>query len=131
MIYIKEFKNLNNKKGVLLNAFLTDYYDAEWEYKVNKLKKIINNLPNMVSPSIGHYKGLGFQTILDTDMKNAKTLAENISENFKESTIVLSEIEFDYKENIPVGHYQDSSFVKPGRFFDKLIKDKKIGIYII
>jgi len=128
---IATFNNFKNiKKGVLLNLFVCDYNDPEWINKVTQLNNIIKELPNIVTPSKGHYKGLALQTILGVSLDDAKEIANNILEKLDSSLVVLSEIEFIHK-NIPIGHYQDDSLVKPGRYFDKLVKNDKKGLYII
>lgn len=130
-IMIKKFENFNNiKKGILLNIFVSDYNDPKWADRTNILKKILEELPNIVQPSMGHSKGLALQTILGVDIKEAKLLAESILKKLDGSLIVLSEIEFENK-NIPVGHMQDEGFIKQGRYFDKLAKENRKGIYII
>lgn len=129
MIHLKTFnENSKFQRKTIMNLFICEYESPNW----NESIKIFNSLqlPTSVEISKGHHIGLAFQILLDTNIEQSEKLAKEILIKFPElPLIVISEVDIEMKE-MPIGYYFDKSLWEPGRYFDKLVRDGKRGLFI-
>lgn len=128
MKYLKLFESDMVKKTIM-NIFLCNYKSDFWEESISIFKSL--NFPTTVEISKGSHRGLSYQILLDVNLEEAKILADDIINKFPETPlIVISEVIVEMK-NSPIGHWQDDSLVKPGRYFDKLVREQKTGFFVL
>lgn len=128
MKHIKLFENFIYK--TLMNLYICDrgVNNDIWI----KSTEIINNFnfPIWINPSFGHWKGYGMQIVLDANLKESIEISKNLINKLPITPlIVLYPINLN-KSELPIGEYYDNQLIKPGRYFDKLIKENKKGIFI-
>jgi len=131
--YLKKYENWVQAEKVIFNIFLC-YHESypenieKWNDYIQKFKKL--DVDWWVKPQPGHHSGLAYQSILNTsDIDEAKEISEKILDVFSDDAlIVLSKGEVRNFE--PVGQNFDKAFWGCGRYFDKLVREKKKGIYI-
>jgi hypothetical protein len=126
---INENKNNLNKKRTILNFFICHYGSTNWKKNVDILNNI--DFPTSIDTSKGHHSGLAVQVLLDLDLDKAKEFSEHLLKLFEHEnpTIVISEVDVIMK-NKPIGEYFDKDLWEPGRYFDKLVSEGMIGIFI-
>jgi len=131
---VKNFDKWIRADKVIINIFLCYYNESQKDNKwTNRLKKFkeLKGVDWWVKPQAGHHLGLAYQSILNTDsIDEAKNIAEYIFDEFnKDILIVLS------KQNVrnfePVGMNNDEGFTECGRAFDKLVREKEKGIFVV
>lgn len=130
MKYLKLFESESDVvKKTIMNIFLCNYKSDFWEESISIFKSL--NLPTSVKISNGSHRGLAYQILLDVNIEEAKILANQIIKNFPETPlIVISEVMVKMK-NTPIGEWQDDSLVEPGRYFDKLVREEKTGVFVL
>jgi hypothetical protein len=113
---------------VIFNMFICNYESPNWKENVEILKSI--NFPTSIETSKGHHRGLAIQILLDLDLTSAKKFAEDVKSKFQDDVlIVLAEVNVQMKKQ-PIGYYFDKSLWEPGRYFDRLVRQDKAGIFI-
>lgn len=129
MKHLKTFnENLNFQQKTIMNLFICEYESPNWDESV----KIFNSLdlPTSVEISKGHHLGLSFQILLDTNLQESEKTAKEILTKFPElPLIVISEVDVEMKD-IPIGYYFDKDLWEPGRYFDRLVSERKKGLFI-
>jgi len=113
----------------LIYIYFCDYMDPRFDEYVNRFNNL--NIDFWVKPGKGHHNGFTIQSILNTNNLNqAKQITNQIYETFDEDIlIVISKQSVSNTE--PIGTNNEKVFTKPGRYFDKLIRKNKKGIYLI
>ena len=113
----------------LIYIYFCDYSDPRFNDFVGRFNDLDINF--WVEPSKGHHNGFAIQSILDThSLKRAKQTAKELYETFDDDiVIVLSKQRVSNKE--PIGSNNEDVFTEPGRYFDKLVRQNKKGVYII
>lgn len=125
---IDSFRDFEDRKKTIMNMFICEYGSPLWEESVSIFRSI--DFPSSVPISGAHHRGLAFQILLDTGLEESAALAREIAARFpQEPCIVLSEAIVKMK-GCPIGEYQDSDLVGPGRHFDRLVREGKTGIFI-
>ena len=130
MSIFKNFKLFESGevKKTIMNIFLCDYKSNFWKESISIFKSL--NLPTSVQISGGGTSGLGYQILLDINLEDAKILANDIIQRFPETPlIVISEVMVQMK-NVNIGEWQDDDLVEPGRYFDKLRREGKTGLFV-
>lgn len=123
---MKHLKKFSRK--TIMNLFVCFYESPYWSQSVDILNSL--ELPTSIEISKGHHRGLAVQVLLDTNLEDSRNIAEEISKKFPEQPlIVLSEVDVIMKK-MPIGHYYDDDLVEPGRYFDRLVRGRKSGIFI-
>lgn len=113
---------------VIFNMFICDYGSPNWKDNIEILKNI--DFPTSIETSKGHHKGLAIQVLLDLDLTSAEKFAEDVKSKFQDDVlIVLAEVDVKMKKQ-PIGYYFDKSLWEPGRYFDRLVRQNKTGIFI-
>jgi hypothetical protein len=116
------------KSKVILNMYICDYESPNWKENVEILNSI--EFPTSIPTSKGHHRGLAIQVLLDLNIEEAKDYANSLLTKFKDdSTIVIAQVDVKMK-NSPIGYYFDKDLWEPGRYFDNLVKQGKVGLYI-
>jgi hypothetical protein len=130
MKYLKLFESEGDMvKKTIMNIFLCNYKSDFWEESISIFKSL--NFPTTVEISNGSYRGLAYQVLFDVNLEQAKILADDIINKFPETPlIVISEVMVEMK-NRPIGEWQDDSLVEPGRYFDKLVREEKTGVFVL
>ena len=60
----------------------------------------------------------------------AKDYANSLLTKFKtDPTIVIAQVNVNMK-NSPIGYYFDKDLWEPGRYFDSLVRQGKVGLYV-
>lgn len=133
MKYLKKMNEHDKVNKVIMNCFIHKYsmsHDPKWEESVKILKKLKLELPTSVEISGSHHHGLGFQALLDTNLEESIELSEKVLKLFpEEPLIVLSEVEVVMK-HVQIGEWQDEDLIEPGRYFDRLVRIGKRGLFI-
>ena len=113
---------------VILNFYICGYESPNWKKNV----KILNSIkfPTSIDISKGHHNGLAVQVLLDLNMQDAEKFAQELLSIFEDeqSTIVIAEVSVKMKKS-PIGYYFDKDLWEPGRYFDRLVRDGKRGLY--
>jgi hypothetical protein len=131
--YIKPFRNIigsgSTTKKTIMNMFICYHESPNWYECVDIVNTI--KFPTSVEISPAHHRGLGIQVLLDTNLEDSKKFCESIIDMFPEKPlIVLSEVNVVIKDE-PIGWYNDKDLTNPGRYFDKLVRENKKGIYVL
>jgi hypothetical protein len=143
MDILKIYNNMNLKENIkrilreevstetkyLIYIYFCDYSDSRIDDFISKFNDMDINF--WVKPGKGHHTGFAIQSILDThSLKTAKQTSKHIYETFDDDIlIVLSKQQVSNIE--PIGVNNEEVFTEPGRYFDKLVRKKEKGIYII
>ena len=116
------------KSKVILNMYICDYQSPNWKENVEILNSI--EFPTSIPTSKGHHRGLAIQVLLDLNIKEAKDYANSLLTKFKaDPTIVIAQVDVKMK-NSPIGYYFDKDLWEPGRYFDNLVRQVKVGLYV-
>ena len=116
------------KSKVILNMYICDYQSPNWKENVEILNSI--EFPTSIPTSKGHHRGLAIQVLLDLNIEEAKDYANSLLTKFKDdSTIVIAQVDVKMK-NSPIGYYFDKDLWEPGRYFDNLVRQGKVGLYV-
>jgi hypothetical protein len=116
------------KSKVILNMYICDYESPNWKDNVEILNSI--EFPTSIPTSKGHHRGLAIQVLLDLNIEEAKDYANSLLNKFKaDPTIVIAQVDVNMK-NSPIGYYFDKDLWEPGRYFDSLVKQGKVGLYV-
>jgi hypothetical protein len=116
------------KSKVILNMYICDYESPNWKENVEILNSI--EFPTSIPTSKGHHRGLAIQVLLDLNIEEAKDYANSLLTKFKaDPTIVIAQVDVNMK-NSPIGYYFDKDLWEPGRYFDSLVKQGKVGLYV-
>ena len=116
------------KSKVILNMYICDYESQNWKDNVELLNSI--EFPTSIPTSIGHSRGLAIQVLLDLNMEESEEYSNLLLTKFKDDpTIVIAEVVVNIK-NSPIGLYFDKDLWEPGRYFDNLVRQGKVGLYI-
>ena len=116
------------KSKVILNMYICDYQSPNWKENVEILNSI--EFPTSIPTSKGHHRGLAIQVLLDLNIKEAKDYANSLLTKFKaDPTIVIAQVDVKMK-NSPIGYYFDKDLWEPGRYFDNLVRQGKVGLYV-
>jgi len=116
------------KSKVILNMYICDYQSPNWKENVEILNSI--EFPTSIPTSKGHHRGLAIQVLLDLNIEEAKDYANSLLTKFKDdSTIVITQVDVKMK-NSPIGYYFDKDLWEPGRYFDNLVRQGKVGLYV-
>lgn len=116
------------KSKVILNMYICDYQSPNWKENVEILNSI--EFPTSIPTSKGHHRGLAIQVLLDLNIEEAKDYANSLLTKFKDdSTIVIAQVDVKMK-NSPIGYYFDKDLWEPGRYFDNLVRQEKVGLYV-
>jgi hypothetical protein len=108
--------------------YICDYKSPNWKENVEILNSI--EFPTSIPTSKGHHRGLAIQVLLDLDMEEAKDYTNSLLTKFKaDPTIVIAQVDVNMK-NSPIGYYFDKDLWEPGRYFDSLVKQGKVGLYV-
>lgn len=119
---------MSKESKIILNLYICGYESPNWKENVEILNSI--NFPTSIPTSKGHHRGLAIQVLLDLNIEEAEDYANSLLTMFKtEPTIVIAEVEVNMK-NSPIGYYFDQDLWEPGRYFDKLVRQGKKGLYI-
>ena len=127
---INNFNNFNLSPKTIMNIFLCEHRTPLdiWEQSIRIFKSF--DLPTSVGISPGHHRGLAYQVLLDSDIKESQDLCEELISKFpQEPLIVLGKVNVKIKPE-PIGEWQDDDLVGPGRYFDRLVREGKRGIFI-
>lgn len=132
MKYIKTYENLKYEEKVIFNIFLC-YHDEEniekWMDCLQKFKNL--NINWWVEPNVGHHSGLAYQSILDvSNIKEAEEISKDILKIFNDDALIVISKQLVHNEE-PVGRNHEIAFHECGRYFDKLIRQRKKGLFII
>jgi hypothetical protein len=113
----------------LIYIYFCDYDDPRFLEFVSKYEHM--DIDFWVKPGKGHHRGFAIQSILNThSKKRALDTVERIYNEFNQDIlIVLSKQRVSNIE--PIGINNEDVFTEVGRYFDKLVKQTKKGIYII
>ena len=113
----------------LLYIYFCDYDDPRFREFVSKFEDM--DIDFWVESGKGHHLGFAIQSILNTHSKKiALDIVERIYNEFDQDIlIVLSKQRVSNIE--PIGINNDDVFTEVGRYFDKLVRQKEKGIYII
>ncbi len=113
----------------LIYIYFCDYSDPKFKEFVDKFENM--DIDFWVKPGKGHHMGFAIQSILNThSKKRAMDTVEKIYNEFdRDILIVISKQKVTNKE--PIGMNQEDVFTEVGRYFDKLVKNNKKGIYLI
>ena len=122
-------EEVSTETKYIIYIYFCDYSDPRIDDFISKFNDMDINF--WVKPGKGHHTGFAIQSILDThSLKTAKQTAKHIYETFDDDIlIVLSKQQVSNIE--PIGTNNEEVFTEPGRYFDKLVKKKENGIYII
>ena len=122
-------EEVSTETKYLIYIYFCDYSDSRIDDFISKFNDMDINF--WVKPGKGHHTGFAIQSILDThSLKIAKQTSKHIYETFDDDIlIVLSKQQVSNIE--PIGVNNEEVFTEPGRYFDKLVKKKEKGIYII
>jgi hypothetical protein len=113
---------------VIFNMFICRYESPNWKQNVEILRDI--KFPTSIETSKGHHNGLAIQVLLDLDLESAEKFASEVSDKFLDKPlIVIANVSVAMKRQ-PIGYYFDKDLWEPGRYFDKLVREKKHGIFI-
>lgn len=116
------------KSKVILNMYICDYQSPNWKENVEILNSI--EFPTSIPTSKGHHRGLAIQVLLDLNIEEAKDYANSLLTKFKaDPTIVIAQVDVNMK-NSPIGYYFDKDLWEPGRYFDNLVRQGKVGLYV-
>ena len=116
------------KSKVILNMYICDYESPNWKDNVEILNSI--EFPTSIPTSKGHNRGLAIQVLLDLNIEESKDYANSLLTKFKaDPTIVIAQVDVKMK-NSPIGYYFDKDLWEPGRYFDSLVKQGKVGLYV-
>jgi hypothetical protein len=116
------------KSKVILNMYICDYESPNWKDNVELLNS--TEFPTSIPTSKGHHRGLAIQVLLDLNIEEAKDYANSLLNKFKaDPTIVIAQVDVNMK-NSPIGYYFDKDLWEPGRYFDSLVKQGKVGLYV-
>jgi hypothetical protein len=116
------------QKKTIMYMFICDYESPCWRESVEILKSL--DLPTSIETSKGHHGGLSLQVLLDTNLEDSIKYVTDILTLFPcEPLIVISEVHVIFKK-IPIGHYFDNDLIQPSRYFDKLVKENKKGVFV-
>ena len=116
------------KSKVILNMYICDYQSPNWKENVEILNSI--EFPTSIPTSKGHHRGLAIQVLLDLNIEEAKDYANSLLTKFKaDPTIVIAQVDVKMK-NSPIGYYFDKDLWEPGRYFDNLVRQGKVGLYV-
>ena len=116
------------KSKVILNMYICDYESPNWKENVEILNSI--EFPTSIPTSKGHHRGLAIQVLLDLNIEEAKDYANSLLTKFKaDPTIVIAQVDVNMK-NSPIGYYFDKDLWEPGRYFDSLVRQGKVGLYV-
>jgi len=108
--------------------YICDYESPNWKDNVELLNSI--EFPTSILTSKGHHRGLSIQVLLDLNIEEAKDYANSLLTKFKaDPTIVIAQVDVNMK-NSPIGYYFDKDLWEPGRYFDSLVKQGKVGLYV-
>jgi hypothetical protein len=131
---IDNFKKFSNDKSnikTIMNIFICNYDSIDnFISSLNIFESI--NFPTSLKISSSSSVGLGYQILLDLNLKKSENFTKSILDKFPETPlIVLSEVNIDIDYEVAIGEHQDESLIKPGRYFEELISKNKRGIFII
>ena len=113
---------------VILNMYICDYESPNLKDNVEILNSI--EFPTSIPTSKGHHRGLAIQVLLDLNIEESKDYANSLLTKFKaDPTIVIAQVDVNMK-NSPIGYYFDKDLWEPGRYFDSLVKQGKVGLYV-
>ena len=131
--HIKSFNIFNENKNnlvkkTIMNLFICEYGSTFWKESVSIYESL--TFPTSIEISKGHHLGLSFQILLDIDLEKSKELSYDIISKFpQEPLIVISEVNVEMKDD-PIGYWFDNDLIEPGRYFDKLVKEGKKGLFV-
>jgi hypothetical protein len=125
------------EKKTIMNMFICRYESPKGTYNTNpNWAKCVETLRTIEFPtsfeiSGAHYKGLGVQALLDTNIEESASFCKGLLDKFLPEIplIVISEVNVKIK-NEPIGEWYDDDLVQPGRYFDKLVMQDKKGLFI-
>jgi len=122
-------EEISSEVKYLIYIYFCDYEDHRFSEFISKFENM--DIDFWVKPGKGHHRGFAIQSILNThSRKRALDIANKIYDEFNQDIlIVLSKQKVTNLE--PIGMNNDKVFIKPGRYFDKLVDKKEIGVYII
>jgi hypothetical protein len=122
-------EEISSEVKYLIYIYFCDYEDHRFREFVSKFENM--DIDFWVKPGKGHHRGFAIQSILNThSKKRALDIANKIYDEFNQDIlIVLSKQKVTNLE--PIGMNNDKVFIKPGRYFDKLVDKKEIGIYML
>jgi len=86
---------------------------------------------------IGYYQETTHKIIIECDGMSYILKNENYKNYYLSlpttngflSTIVIAQVDVNMK-NSPIGYYFDKDLWEPGRYFDSLVKQGKVGLYV-
>jgi hypothetical protein len=132
--FLKESKM---EKKVIMNMFIcrrefpigTSNMNTNWVKCVETLRTI--KFPTSFGISGASSRGLGVQALLDTNLEDSASFCRGLLDKFLPEVplIVIAEVNVQLK-NSPIGEWQDDDLVQPGRYFDKLVSERKTGLVI-
>jgi hypothetical protein len=126
----RKLERFNLSPKTIMNIFLCDHRTPLdiWEQSIKIFKSF--DLPTSAGISPGHHRGLAYQVLLDSDIKESQDLCDELISKFQqEPLIVLGKVNVKIKPE-PIGEWQDDDLVGPGRYFDRLVREGKRGIFI-
>lgn len=130
---MKKYDKWTWDEKIIINIFLCYYNESQ---KDNKWATYLKRFKDLkvdwwVQPHAGNIFGLAYQSILNTnDMDDANSIAKYIFNEFDEDILIVLSKQC-VRNYEPVGLNNDEGFTECGRFFDKLVKGRKKGIFVI
>lgn len=120
----------NNVRKTIMYMIICKQGSPNWSDCVENLRNI--KFPTSVETSVAHHRHLSLQVLLDTDIEESTSFCEGLLNKFlpENPLILISEVNVKIK-NTPIGLWQDSDLVYPGRYFDELVNKEKKGLFII
>jgi hypothetical protein len=123
-------KKWKTEEKVIFNIFLCPYAtnNKKWVDYIEIFKNL--NVDWWVKPNAGNPLGLAYQSILNTDdINEAIKISNYIFEKFDNDVLIV--ISKNFVRNFePVGMNNEDAFIGCGRYFDKLVKNNKKGIFV-
>lgn len=124
-------EELERGEKYLIYAYFCSISDDRFRGYVGRFKRIRKNIDFWVEPNASVSGGFGIQSILNTNNKEEANRIANLLYNTFDNDILIVLSRQNVSNFEPVGQNNDEVFVKPGRYFDGLIKSGKKGIYFI
>jgi hypothetical protein len=124
-------EELETSEKYIIYAYFCSKSDSRFRGYVDRFKKIRRNIDFWVEPSASVSGGFGIQSILNTNNKREANRIANLLYNAFDNDILIVLSKQRVSNFEPVGQNNDEVFVRPGRYFDGLVKKGEKGIYFV
>jgi len=124
-------EELETSEKYIIYAYFCSISDDRLREYVGRFKRIRKEIDFWVEPNASVLGGFGIQSILNTNNKEEANRIANLLYNTFDNDILIVLSKQNVSNFEPVGQNNDEVFVKPGKYFDELVKKNKRGIYFI